>query len=529
LTLSPHLIYSQSGLLPALVSSRLHNQLEFQAVGPWWICKDGPIQGSDSEGQNGEETSSCGVHSGSVRRSSCVLQKIPSTREDVFADDTLSPRDKRSLMKFLRSIVIETRVEAEPIQDTPPSLALATLYAMAPSLQQPLLALSLSYDSAGAVTTRSIASRIRRHMRSIGAFGPGFGAVMPKYGGAAEIAQVACRASAVGGAVYVLGQGLKKISDPDEQSAEIEAPQDDVIRLELSDGEEIKARLVAGCAEDFPMDTMERSATNPNSELVKTVHSISIVSLPLEHLFPPTSESGPVPAGAVVVYGGDEHKCTSHDGSASQVIPVYMVVHSSESGECPAGQCKCNLPLPCFACYGHSSSDDHIYEYLSTLSATSLLITISDNLIGKFYSLFHQTRSAEVLLANESSAPGVIYASTLSQPGSNDDEDIQRLGAAVARLLEASMFSDSKPEVLWSLKYRARGRSIDSGPGQIFSAMAGRVMIFPPPSIDPAFDDSILENVKEIWKRAMGDEADEADFLKFEERGVGNEEELLCL
>jgi Rab proteins geranylgeranyltransferase component A len=349
LTLSPHLIYSQSGLLLALVSSRLHTQLEFQAVGPWWICKDGPTQASESERQNSEETSGHEVQITSVSRSNGVLQKIPSTREDVFTDDTLSPRDKRSLMKFLRSIVIETSVEGEPVQDITPSVALTTLHAMAPSLQQPLLALSLSYDSAGAVKTRSTASRIRRHMRSVGAFGPGFGAVMPKYGGAAEIAQVACRASAVGGAVYTLGRGLRKISGPNEQSAEIEVTREDLIRLELSDGEEIKARLVAGCAEDFPADTMEISATSLNSELVKTLHSISIVSSPLEHLFPPTSESGPVPAGAVVVYGGDEHKRASHDHSVSQAVPIYMMVHSSESGECPPGQCKYNLPRPFFA------------------------------------------------------------------------------------------------------------------------------------------------------------------------------------
>jgi Rab proteins geranylgeranyltransferase component A len=50
-------------------------------------------------------------------------------------------------------------------------------------------------------------------------------------------------------------------------------------------------------------------------------------------------------------------------------------------------------------------------------------------------------------------------------------------------------------------------------------------MIFPPPSVDLAFDDSILDSVKEMWKRIMGDEVDEEDFLKFDQRGLGDEEE----
>jgi hypothetical protein len=145
--------------------------------------------------------------------------------------------------------------------------------------------------------------------------------------------------------------------------------------------------------------------------------------------------------------------------------------------------------------------------------------------LGNSLLLFHQTRSAEHLLLTDSCLIGVIYASTLSRLGGNDDEDIKGLDAAVARLLDASTLPDSKPEVLWSLRYRSGGRSIDSGPGQILSTMAGKVMIFPPPSTDPAFDDSILDNVKEIWKRVVGDEVEEGDFLKFEERGVDNEDE----
>lgn len=341
LTLSPHLIYSQSALLPKLVSSRLHTQLEFQAVGSWWIYKDGIPDASQSGVQNSEETIDQGERVAPVSQSSGMLQKIPSTREDVFADGTLSPREKRSLMKFLRSVLVEPRPETHS-ESVPPLSTQDTLHHLARSLQRPILALSLSYDSAGAIKTTSIVPRVRRHMRSIGAFGPGFGAVMPKYGGGAEIAQVACRASAVGGAIYVLGRGLKKISDSTDNSAEGEMSRGELISLELSDGDSVKARFVTGCLEDFPTDMPRGPLIKSNNDLLQMVHSISIVSSPLEKLFPQTSESGPVPAGAVVVYAGDEDDPSQED-SILKRIPIYMIIHSSESGECPTGQCESDL------------------------------------------------------------------------------------------------------------------------------------------------------------------------------------------
>jgi Rab proteins geranylgeranyltransferase component A len=344
LTLSPHLIYSQSALLPAIVSSRLHTQLDFQAVGTWWIYQHASQDASAREGRNAAETNSQDVQGVPVRQINGTLQKIPSNREDVFADDTLSQRDKRSLMKFLRSVLAEPAVEAESNLDIPLSSALTSQFGLAPFLHQPLLALSLSYDSAKAIRTQTVAPRIRRHMRSIGAFGAGFGAVLPKYGGGGEIAQVACRASAVGGAVYVLGRGLKKVIGLDEESTKAQAGQAELVASELSDGEKITSRFVVGCGEDFPADVTGELATDLNGSPVNTVHSISVVSSPLEHLFPPTSENGPVPAGAVVVYTDhDDHKTPSQSGSISEDVPTYMVIHSSDSGECPPGQCKSRL------------------------------------------------------------------------------------------------------------------------------------------------------------------------------------------
>jgi RAB protein geranylgeranyltransferase component A len=302
LSLSPQLIYAQSKLLPALVSSRVHTQLEFQAVGSWWVYR-----------QN-------------------KLQRIPSGREDVFADDTLLRKDKIALMKFLRSVVKEA--ESEDTEDSESNMPadddtrLVTLlesdFKISQSLQQPLLALSLSSLPASHTKSSYALPRIKRHLTSIGAFGPGFGAVLPKYGGNAEIAQVGCRAGAVGGGVYVLGAdvlGQETAASPD------------YVKILLSTGETITTSYVVGSMDDLSkLDWTHEGDSSPKQGSAQSVHYIGIVSSPLKELFPRTSESGPVPAGAIIL--------VDDDVESPEAPPVYLQVHSEDTGECPSGQCK---------------------------------------------------------------------------------------------------------------------------------------------------------------------------------------------
>jgi Rab proteins geranylgeranyltransferase component A len=300
LSLSPQLIYAQSKLLTALVSSRVHTQLEFQAVGSWWVHKDKK------------------------------LHRIPSGREDVFADDTLSRRDKIALMKFLRTVVNEEETkEPEETAEVPqkeanrPLASLMDEYKISESLNQALLALSLSPFSSQSTRSSYALPRIKRHMTSIGAFGPGFGAVLPKYGGNAEIAQVGCRAGAVGGGVYVLGAGIVGQEPADNP---------DHVRISLSNDEKVTTSYVVGSMSDLSnIDWTEGDDVKPNQKLARSMHHISIISSPLKQLLPQTSENGPVPAGAIVLVDDKDHPSTS---------PVYLQVHSEDMGECPSGQCE---------------------------------------------------------------------------------------------------------------------------------------------------------------------------------------------
>lgn len=296
LALAPHIIHAQSTLLAALVSSRLHNQLDFQAVGSWFIL------GNVAEGVDAPTK----------------VSRVPSSREDIFKDSSFDLRAKRSLMKFLR--FVQTYDEQSEVgnndAETPFPNFLQQKFGLPPSSHGALLALALESGPSQQITTGSALPKISRHLRSIGVFGPGFGAVLPKWGGLAEIAQVACRSGAVGGGVYVLKKGI-------ESSSLVEGK----TKLVLSEGEKISTSWLVGCPDDVPV----QSTHIITDGLTK---SIFIVSPALSTLFPPTSEGGVTPAGAVVaIPSGDVES-----------PPVHIIAHSHESGECPSSQSKFHTP-----------------------------------------------------------------------------------------------------------------------------------------------------------------------------------------
>ena len=93
------------------------------------------------------------------------------------------------------------------------------------------------------------------------------------------------------------------------------------------------------------------------------------------------------------------------------------------------------------------------------------------------------------------------------------------LQKAVASLL-ASVDVSPKPSVLWSVQYQQQA---SSGPETIPSEDNDHVLRFPPSSLDLAFDDSVFDNVKDVWEKIVGDDA--GDFLVFQDREVYDDDE----
>lgn len=316
-------------MLGYLVSSRVYRQLDFLAVGSWWVYS----ADVGSESSTSEDTPRQGR-----------LLKVPNGREDVFQDHDLDFKAKRALMKFLRFIgeyEEQTEVWDEHRQQPFPAF-LSAQFKVPASLQGPLMALTLSPNTSDQTTTEYALPRIARHLRSIGVFGAGFGAVIPKWGGLSEISQVSCRACAVGGGVYVLGKGLAPSDGNASETTETGT------KLRLNDGEAVTAKwIIGGNTSTAPTDSVCRSMT--------------VVSSPLKTLFPPIAEEAPAPAAAIVVFPSGS---LSLDGHAEELPPVHVSVHSSDTGECPAGQSKSIPPTS----HPTAVMMNKPYEYLSTLS-----------------------------------------------------------------------------------------------------------------------------------------------------------------
>lgn len=383
ISLSPHLIYARSNLVPALVSSKVYRQLEFLAVGSWWIydAKEERQGGSPEE----EEAST-------ILQDQKILRKIPGSREDVFADKSIDLRSTRSLMKVLKLTAdagAHSTIISESGDQSWPDF-LASRYKIDSKLQAPLQALTLSPAPPSRTSVSYAIPQMHRHLTSIGIFGPGFGAVVPKWGGLAEIAQVACRAGAVGGGVYVLKKGIESIDIPVQPPASpttAEMTDHLLPTIKLEGGDEVKARWIIGT----PSTLHGFSDEIPKQQMtsVEVTHITAIISSALTSLFPPPAEGSPPPASTVAVLPPGTIR-PPQSLSFADMPSIYLIIHSSDTGECPEGQCtSLSFLLAQNRAYwvlrtpfNMRKSDDPTLEYLSTLSAIYIDDNItSDNLI----------------------------------------------------------------------------------------------------------------------------------------------------
>ena len=84
--------------------------------------------------------------------------------------------------------------------------------------------------------------------------------------------------------------------------------------------------------------------------------------------------------------------------------------------------------------------------------------------------------------------------------------------------LLASVDVTPAPTKLWSVQYRQHASSGSE------ASLGGdeHILRLPPPPMDLAFDDVILDNVKEVWQKIVGD--DGGEFLVFQDREVYDDE-----
>ncbi|KAH0294441.1 hypothetical protein KCU62_g24, partial [Aureobasidium sp. EXF-3399] len=465
LSLGPTLVYTRSGLLPILVSSKTNDQLEFMAVGGWFVFEK--------------------------QEDGARVVRVPNGREDIFADPSLTLKMKGQLMKFLRFVAaFEEKPETwQPHRDTPFASFLSEQFVWKYRRRR---LLNLPYHALLVTFVRS-------------------------WGGLSEVVQVACRACAVTGGIYVLGRGISSIepaqseeddieeiprdtekpdvsqdihnmitegegfvdTDPDaldelesgikeqslddllasmgysvagveeekpasaaetpveKQSPAVSSEKKSLYTVQLSNGEKVSAQFIVGCSDDLPASppsaTIGTKVAGAQPEAVS--RSVTIISSPMQHLFVTVAEGGVSPAGAVVVFPAGSLSSAAH-------TPVQIMVHSSDTGECPQGQC-------------------------------------------------------------------IAYASTAV----TGQEGQELLAEAVKSLLAAQ---DGESQALWSLSYEQHAEA--TAPS---TETSSSILKFQDPPLDYVFDDAIIENVQAAWQRILP-EAD--DFMVFGERDADDQE-----
>lgn len=232
-------------------------------------------------------------------------------------------------MKFLKFVLDYEASENAAVWEAragePLDGFLASEFKLDEKLRSYVLTLTLAHSR---ISVRDGLAALSRHLTSTGVFGPGFAALYPKWGGASEVAQVACRAAAVGGAVYMLGTDITSTSQEAEPGSELE--------ITLGNGVTVRSRALVRGDEAGGEERVERL--------------VAVVDAPLGNLFEAVVEGSPTPAVAVVAFPGG-----SFEG---QEEPVYVMAHSSDTGECPTGQSK--LPLPQLPTRANDASNSYL-------------------------------------------------------------------------------------------------------------------------------------------------------------------------
>ncbi|KAJ4005403.1 Rab proteins geranylgeranyltransferase component A [Fusarium irregulare] len=403
LALAPQLIHSRSKLVTQLVDSKAFRQIEFLAVGSFYIYRPSP--------------DSTTVPS---------LSRIPSTREDVFSDKSIPARSKRSLMKFLKFVLdfnSELQIDTwQPHADEELAQFLASEFKLDAALQSYIITLTLSHD--GKISVKDGLTAISRHLTSMGVFGPGFAAVYPKWGGLSEVAQVGCRAAAVGGAIYMLGSGIKDLQRPESDGGE------PPLKLSFTNDIDVKAKLVIQGAE----------TTDPDGPRISRLTAVTKSNM--SSLFDIPTDGAPVPAVAVVAFPAG----SVSEGESSSEFPIYAMVHSSDTGECPSGQF-------------------------------------------------------------------VIYLTTVCTPSAK-----MVLEKTLSSLLSAVSNGQDVASPIYQLYY-------EQGDGTKSLSIAGNIATFSTTPQGLAFDDSILDTVHEAWEFVNSGSADALEYMVFEDREPGSDDE----
>ncbi|KAJ3055940.1 hypothetical protein HK097_008649 [Rhizophlyctis rosea] len=208
LEIAPKLLFCRGPIVELLVSSGVGRYLEFKALESIYM------------------------------RWEAGFEKVPGSKEDVFANQTVTLLEKRRLMKFMN---MAAGTEEEPSEvlkehEDKPFADFLSSQNLSPRLSAVIMnAISfvLDAEAAGKLTTKEGVELTRRHMQSLGRWGK-TAFLVALYGAGSELTQAFCRLCAVYGGVYMLNYKLDSFS---VQERATERP----VKVKGADGSEYSA------------------------------------------------------------------------------------------------------------------------------------------------------------------------------------------------------------------------------------------------------------------------------------------------
>ncbi|KAI5818777.1 GDP dissociation inhibitor-domain-containing protein [Pyronema omphalodes] len=394
LALAPHLVYWGSSLLELLREVEMTSSFTWQAVGSWWVyipdsameerpatgiggllldagvkavkataavkkkggwnkgrkkSKDIDTEASTAASEVSAPTTDAEVTpadltpeatstapAGSTLRKLGSLREVPCTFEDVAFSPDLQDRDRGYLGGFLRFLMkcadpadVKHQEILQKNAETSFSEFLSSEYPLPTWTIASLHSLTLLQTAPNETKLKDAVPALITHMTSIGSIPDirSSAALTIAYGGSAELTQVWSRGTAVSGGLNVLGRGITKIVGD---------------TVTLSNGEVVTAEwIIIPDEEEFETsETQETPETESTTETTTKstksttsyTKSIHLISSPLDSLFTRKLETDRIPPNAAVLTFPVGSLSTST--GITNTAPVYIIAHSSATGEC---------------------------------------------------------------------------------------------------------------------------------------------------------------------------------------------------
>ncbi|KAA8893681.1 hypothetical protein FN846DRAFT_501774 [Sphaerosporella brunnea] len=452
LTLAPHLVYWSSNLLELLREVEMTSSFSWQAVGSWWVylTEEDVAARSEAGGGIGGALVDIGVKTvkagGTVRRKAGgwnkgrkaasvdlsgmpelqpagstptlrklggVLREVPSTFEDVAWSPDLQDRDRGYLGGFLRFVTkcsdpTDTKHYTLLKEHADTSLAefLSTVYPLPPFTIASIHSLTLLPTSPEKTKLRDAVKALTTHMNSTGRIPDirSAAALTIAYGGSAELCQVWSRGAAVAGGINVLACGVESLTSGDDSK----------ILAKLTTRQTVTA--------DWVLNTTHTPSTTGTSFTLSK--GIYIITSSLPSLFAKKFQDDRVSPNAVVLTFPTGSLIT--EGGEKNNAPVYIIAHSSATGECGHGECVLYTSTAHLQPSGYELSSLALSRALQAVGEEGAQVAFACNYTQSFPTTASET--------TQSNGP-VIALNPLSADLAFDDEALEECKRVYRRIV----------------------------------------------------------------------------------------------